>query len=176
MAWFVYWMVLGVSTGAALFALWKGDKPARYGALLRISITTLGIPIQYAIFKFTAYSMLGVGIYDLAATAVVSFGFLYLALRYASPWLAAAMVIQGFEFYTDRIFLDTRPHADSSYAIQENLIVTGVAVVLFLATLSALRLRAKSRAEAEERANKIEQRSARIEAMLSGRYSEAAQA
>jgi hypothetical protein len=174
MAWFVYWIVMGASTGAALFALWKGDKPARYGALLRISITTLGIPIQYALFKLTAYAMLGVAIYDLAATAIVSFGFLYLALRYASPWLAAAMVIQGFEFYTDRIFLDTSPHADKSYAIQENLIVTGVAVVLFLATLSAIRQRAKTRAEANERAKKIEQRNARIEAMLTGRYSEAA--
>jgi hypothetical protein len=174
MAWLVYWMVMGASTGAALFALWKGDKPSRYGALLRISITTLGIPIQHALFKWTAYSMLGVAIYDLAATAVVSFGFLYLALRYASPWLAAAMVIQGFEFYTDRIFLDNSPHADKSYAIQENLIVTGVAVVLFLATLSAIRQRRKAREAVAERAQKAEQRTARIEAMLAGRYGEAA--
>jgi len=174
MAWFFYWIVMGASTGAALFALWKGDRPARYGALLRISITTLGVPIQYAIFALTAHTMLDVAIYDLAATAFVSFGFLYIALRYASPWLAAAMVIQGFEFYTDRIFLDTRPHVDKSYVIQENLIVTGVALVLFLATLSAIRQRGKARAAAAERARKAEQRNARIEAMLSGRYSEAA--
>ena len=174
MTWFVYWMVMGVSTGAAVFAWWNGDKPARYGALLRISVTTLGIPIQYAIFLFTRHTMFDVGIYDLATTAIVSFGFLYLALRYASPWLAAAMTIQGFEFYTDRVFLDTNPYEKFSYAVQENLIVTGVAVVLFLATLSAIRQRAKARAQADERAKKIEQRNARIEAMLAGRYTEAA--
>ena len=174
MAWLVYFLVIGTSTGAAVFALWKGDKAARYGALLRISVTTLGIPIQYALFKLTDYAMLGVAIYDLAATAVVAFGFLYLTLRYASPWLAAAMVIQGFEFYTDRIFLDATPHADKSYAIQENLIVTGVAVVLFMSTLSAIRQRRKAREATAERAQKAEQRNARIEAMLAGRYSQAA--
>jgi len=165
MAWLIYWMVLGASTGAAVFALWKGDKPARYGALLRISITTLGIPIQYALILVHLHTIVGVAVYDLATTAIVSFGFLYLALRYASPWLAAAMVIQGFEFYTDRIFLDTSPGQNSAfnalrdpgYAMQENLIVTGVALVLFLATLSAIRQRAKARAEAAERAKKIEQ-------------------
>jgi hypothetical protein len=174
MTWLVYWMVIGVSTGAALFALWKGDKPARYGALLRISVTTLGIPIQYGIFLFTHHTMFDVAIYDLTTTAIVSFGFLYLALRYASPWLAAAMTIQGFEFYTDRVFLDTNPYEKFSYAVQENLIVTGVAIVLVLATLSAIRQRAKVRAEAAERARKIEQRNARIEAMLAGPYAEAA--
>jgi hypothetical protein len=47
-------------------------------------------------------------------------------------------------------------------------------VVLFLATLSAIRQRAKARAEANERAKKIEQRNARIEAMLTGQHSQAA--
>jgi hypothetical protein len=176
-------MVIGASTGAAVFALWKGDKPARYGALLRISITTLGIPIQYALILFHLHTIVGVAVYDLTTTAIVSFGFLYLALRYASPWLAAAMTIQGFEFYTDRIFLDASPRQDFAfnalrdhpeYAMQENLIVTGVALVLILATLSAIRQRGKARLAAAERAKKAEQRNARIEAMLAGRYAEAA--
>ncbi len=170
MAWLVYFIVLGASTGASLFALWKGDKPARYGGLLRISVTTLGVPIQYALVVLKLHTVVGVAIYDLTTTAIVSFGFLYLALRYGSPWLAAAMVIQGFEFYTDRIFLDVNPHQDFGYAVQENLIVTGVAVVLFLATLSAIRQRAAARNAAGERAKKTEQRTARIEAMLAGRY------
>ena len=174
MAWIVYWIVLGASTASSLFALWKGDKPSRYGALLRLSVTTLGIPTQYVIFLFTRHNMFDVAVYDLTTTAIVSFGFLYLALRYASPWLAAAMMIQGSEFYTDRVFLDTNPYEKFSYAVQENLIVTGVALVLFLATLSAIRQRAKARAETAERAKKIEQRDARIEAMLTGRYTAAA--
>jgi len=181
MAWLVYILVIGSSTGAAVFALWKGDKGARYGALLRISVTALGIPIQYALILVHLHTIVGVAVYDLATTAIVSFGFLYLALRYASPWLAAAMVIQGCEFYTDRIFLDASGqqnfafHAgrEPAYAMQQNLIVTGVAIVLFLATLSAIRQRAKARGEAAERAKKIEERSARIEAMLAGRYAEA---
>ena len=174
MAWIVYWFVIGVSTCAALFALWKGDKPARYGALLRMLVTTLGAPVQFALHASKLDSVFVVAVYDLTVTGVVSFGFLYLALRYASPWLAAAMMIQGFEFYTDRVFLDTNPYEKVSYAMQENLIVVGVAAVLFLATLSAIRQRAKVRAEAAERAKKVEQRDARIEAMLSGRYTAAA--
>jgi hypothetical protein len=174
MAWIVYWIVLGASTASYLFALWKGDKSARYGALLRLSVTTLGIPIQYAVFLFTHHTMFDVAIYDLTTTAIVSFGFLYLALRYASPWLAAAMVIQGFGFYTDRVFLDINPYEKFSYAVQENLILAGVAIVLFMATLSAIRQRRKLREVAAERAKKIEQRNARIEAMLAGAYTEAA--
>jgi len=60
------------------------------------------------------------------------------------------------------------------YALQENLIAIGVAVCLFTATLSAIRNRQKRRLADAERQRKDEARTARIEAMLSNRYSVAA--
>ena len=43
---------------------------------------------------------------ELVSTFAVSCGFLYLAVRYASLWLAAAMVVQGTELYFARAFIN----------------------------------------------------------------------
>jgi hypothetical protein len=125
---------------------------------------------QWALQTFLPHQNMFVAIDDLANTAIVSLGFLYLALRYASPWLAGAMVIQGTAFYTARMFLDVNPGDHMMYALQENLIAIGVASCLFIATISAIQRRQKLRLVRAERLLKEQEQAARIEAMLAGRY------
>jgi hypothetical protein len=174
MAWAIYWANLAVTVGVCLFAVIKGDAPARFGGQLRLFVQILEFCAQWALHKYLRHSNVWWAVDDLVNTAIVSFGFLYIALRYASPWLATAMVIQGMAFYTDRVFLDVNPDSHHSYALQENMIAIGVAVCLFVATVSAIRQRQKKRLADAERRQKDEARAARIEALLSNRYSAAA--
>jgi len=161
----VYWICLTICLGASVFALVKGGSPERYGALLRVAVAIGGIPLIDLLQAFHLSHNTASGLTDLITTAIMSFGFLYIALRYASNWLALAMVVQGLEFYIDRIFLDSDVKL-SSYALQENLITAGVSLVLFFATISSIRGRQKKRRESQVRAEKEAARRARIEALL----------
>ncbi len=174
MAWAIYWAMFLATVGASLFAIIKGDAPARLGGTLRLSMLLFEFCVQSALANFLPHNNVWMAVDDLADTAIVSFGFLYIALRYASPWLAAAMVIQGTAFYVDRLFLDVNPGDHQIFVLEENLITLGVAVCIFVATLSAIRQRQKRRLADQERRLKEEARVARIEALLSGRYSAAA--
>jgi len=171
MAWAIYWANLAATGGVCVFAILKGDAAARWGGWLRLFAQILEICAQWALHKYLRHSNVWLAVDDLVNTAIVSFGFLYIALRYASPWLAAAMVIQGMAFYTDRVFLDVNPGSHHFYALGENMIAIGVASCLFVATLSAIQHRRHRRLAAVERRRKDEARAARIEALLSNRYS-----
>ena len=167
MVWLAYWVVLGASYGASIFALVKGDRAVRYGALLRVGVLSSGLGIQFILGKLPIPMSVWLPIYELCATTIMASGFLFLAIRYGSPWLAAAMVIQGFDFYADRVFLDSDVQDRLAYGIQENLITTGVALALFLGSLSAIRLRKRRRDEEALRQQKAEARQARIASLLS---------
>ena len=78
-------------------ALFIGDTAERYGAVIFFvpcALETFLLPVArkhgYAVEQITPYV-------DLVSTFIISAGFLYLAVRYASLWLAAAMVVQGTE-------------------------------------------------------------------------------
>lgn len=167
MAWVIYWVGISVTAGACVFALVKGNKPERYGAILRLLVGFIGAGLAWALALLGVPAAERVPITDLAATGIASFGFLFIALRYGSSWLALAMVIQGLQFYVDRVFLDNDAHGRASFSIQENLITTGVGVALVFATIASIRKRMRERQAAELRRQKDEARLARIEAMLS---------
>ena len=104
MVWLAYFVVMGSILGSGLFALWKGDKPLRYGAILRFAVLIPGLVIQQVLSKTSIPH--AVWLPDLRTHRHRHHGrrlSLWLALRYGSHWLAAAMVIQGFDFYADRI-------------------------------------------------------------------------
>jgi len=169
----VYWICLTICLGSSVFALVKGDTPVRYGALLRVVVAIVGIPLIDVLRVFHLSHNTASGLTDLITTAIMSFGFLYIALRYASNWLALAMVVQGLEFYIDRIFLDSDVKL-SAYALQENLITAGVSLVLFFAALSSIADRQKKRRDDLARAEKHAARQARIEALMADRLGMAA--
>ena len=174
MAWAIYWTMFITAVGSGVFAILKGDSSARWGGALRLCTMLLEFTVQSALAKSLPHSNVWMAVDDLADTAILSFGFLYIALRYASPWLAMAMVIQGSEFYLDRVFLDMNPGNHQAFVLEENLITLSVSACLFVATLSAIYKRRKSRLAEVERASKDQARAARIEALLSERFSAAA--
>ena len=166
MVWVAFLTFMIASVGSSVFALWKGDAPERYGGCLRLGVIVFAALSQFALVK----SKLSIGqwlpVFDLTSTAILAFGFLYLALKFGSNWLAAAMIIQGCEFYTDRVFLDSGFQRSTSYQIQENLIATGVALCLLLATISSIRRRLRLKLAEALRTQKEADRMARIEALM----------
>jgi hypothetical protein len=174
MVWLAYWVVMGTIFGSSLFALWKGDQPLRYAAILRFTVLLPGLGVQYALGKSHIPMSVWLPIFELSATAILASGFLFLAVRYGSPWLAGAMMIQGCDFYYDRVFLDADIQNRASYGILENLITTGVALTLALGTIAAIHQRQRLRKDQAARAQKAAERQARIDALLAGRLGELA--
>ena len=163
----IYWISLSICLGASLFALLKGDTPERMGALLRIGVAFLGVPLVAALRAAHLPHNQVSALADLTETAAMSFGLLFIAIRYASNWLALAMVIQGLEFYIDRVLMDADVNV-SSFAFQEDVITAGVSLVLAFATLASMRRRHHQRLADAARRQKDEARMARIEALISG--------
>ncbi len=143
-------------------ALFKGDKPERYGATILLIPTLLEdvvLPVSRHLGYPLAHSMPYV---ELVSTFAVSCGFLYLAVRYASLWLAAAMVVQGTELYFARAFIDSSPRNFNLYATEVNIITASVLGILGGAAIASWRARVqKHRSEATRAKLMIERDQAR---------------
>jgi hypothetical protein len=149
---------------AGVLAVLKGDKPERFGALLFICPTLIGDALQF-ISGQLGYSLAGALPYiDLATTFATCVGFLYLAVRYASQWLAAAMVVQGAELYFARSYIDSDPPNLHVYALEVNLITATVGMILISATITSWLGRIRKRREEEERQQRITRREQELQA------------
>jgi hypothetical protein len=95
---------------------------------------------------------------ELLSTFAVSSGFLYLAVRYASLWLAAAMVVQGTELYFARAFIDSSPRNFNLYATEVNIITASVLGILGGAAIVSWRARMKKLHTEAKRAELVTER------------------
>jgi hypothetical protein len=131
-------------------AIFKGDKPERYGAIILL-IPTLTEELVLPLAQHLGYSMpANLPYIELMSTFVVSCGFLYLAVRYGSLWLAAAMVVEGTELYFARTFIDSSPQNYNLYGTEVNTVSATVLGILGSAAIVSWRSRIrKSRAEAK---------------------------
>jgi hypothetical protein len=75
--------------GTAALALWKGGAAERLGVIVYFSVSLFHMLIR------TDPASLMYSYETLLADLVIAAGFLVLALRYSSLWLAGAMVAQG---------------------------------------------------------------------------------
>jgi hypothetical protein len=131
-------------------AIFKGDKPERYGAIILL-IPTLTEELVLPLAQHLGYSMpANLPYIELMSTFVVSCGFLYLAVRYGSLWLAAAMVVEGTELNFARTFIDSSPQNYNLYGTEVNTVSATVLGILGSAAIVSWRSRIrKSRAEAK---------------------------
>jgi hypothetical protein len=131
-------------------ALFKGDKPERYGATI-VLIPTLLEDVILPVSKHLGYALSDSMPYvEMLSTFAVSCGLLYLAVRYASLWLAAAMVVEGTELYFVRAFIDSSPRNFNLYATEVNVISAGVLGILGGAAIASWRARVqRSRSDAK---------------------------
>lgn len=159
-------------------ALIKGDTPERLGAAAYVAVVLL-TDLVFATAPSLGYAKAGsINYIDLVSTLVVSSFFLYLAVRYGSLWLAAAMVVDASELYFARTYIDAEQPSYALYALEINLICLIVFSLLGGAALWSWRARIRGRsaeAKREEAAQRRQDAWARqYETLLAGRLAEAA--
>lgn len=139
--------VLGVIILSAAFAWWKGDRPERLGALFN-GVVAIGVTILQA-FTGDALGTLPI----LIADGVLAMGFLLLALRYATLWLGAAMLLQGLAFSMHSALILEVVAPTYGYYAAMNAMSMGVIFSIIVGTAQAWVRRVQARkAEAAEAA------------------------
>jgi hypothetical protein len=116
----------------------RGGPAERWGAFIVLA----GIAV-YSLIVFLLppsvqplVSLLCDGLYGLA--------FLLLALRYASPWLGGAMLLQAIQFGLHAYYIiGERPH-DRTYGLVNNLNSVGVLICILLGIVMTWRKRARA--------------------------------
>jgi hypothetical protein len=128
-------IVLIVTFATVAFAWWKGGRPERIGSLFN-AICSLGA----VVFQAVTHEALGT-IPILVADGLLATGFLILAFRYASLWLAAAMVLQAASFLIHAsLLMGLLPPANPPhyyYYAAMNILGGLVMIVILLGTAGA---------------------------------------
>jgi hypothetical protein len=123
------------------YAWIKGDTPARISGGMLMIVAVLAWLIAHSLpFEARAVPML-------VTDGLLAFGFLLLALRYASLWLAATMVLQGMQFSLHAYYLVMTPSGHGAYGLVNNLITYAVMACILGGTVIAQRRRQRARAE-----------------------------
>jgi hypothetical protein len=138
-------VLMGVLVGVFLFAMWKGDLPERIGATANlgaglVATAFVATSLQHILSPDTQSILL------LAVDAALAACFLYLALRYASLWVGAALLFQSVQFSLHAYYLVMGAHHDFNYKIINNLDTSGINLALLLGTALAWRRRSKEAA------------------------------
>lgn len=113
------------------FAWWKGGRPERIGSLFN-AILAIGV-VLFQTLTDRAFGTVPI----LIADGLLATGFLILALRYASLWLAAAMVLQAAAFLIHAALLMTLLPEGNNYYLIMNLLGVAVMVTILLGTVGA---------------------------------------
>lgn len=125
-------ILLGLVIVSVAFAWWKGGAPERIGALFN-GVICLAVPmVQLAMHE----SMHTLPI--LVADGVLAMGFLILAIRYATLWLGAAMILQaiGFTMHS-ALMLGVIQHPEYFYYAAMNAMSAGVLLSIIVGTAYA---------------------------------------
>ena len=86
----LFYLAIATALVTVVLALWKGGPAERFGVLTYLCITV----VHYTVKPQDEFS-LSYSYGFLAADMFIAAGFLILALRYSSLWLAGAMIAQG---------------------------------------------------------------------------------
>lgn len=134
--------LIGWGATLAVFALawWKGGPPERYGASLKMATSLIALVIHIVLKQESISGAL------LVADGVLAVGFLLLAIRYASLWTGACMILQAGQFSLHAWYLVAELERDRFYAVANNLVTLGILVCILLGTIVAWRRKATVRA------------------------------
>lgn len=130
--------------GVAIFAWWKGDWPERWGGLINLAAAGGAFAIRLTL-KDTPQDVA-----LLVVDAVLAFGFLALALVFASWWLGGAMLFQAAQFALHAYYLVQERHPDMLNYVFNNINTTGVEVCIVVGVIGSWvhRVRERKREEA----------------------------
>jgi hypothetical protein len=124
-------IVLAVTFITVAFAWWKGGRPERIGSLFN-AIFSIGA----VVFQALSHKAFGT-IPILIADGLLATGFLILAFRYASLWLAAAMVLQAASFLIHASLLMNLLPTHRLYYAAMNVLGGLVMIVILVGTAGA---------------------------------------
>ncbi|MDO8798949.1 hypothetical protein [Phenylobacterium sp.] len=118
---------------ACVFALVKGGPAERFGGALTLAISLSFLTVN-ALLPEQARP-----IPHLVLDGVLAVGFLFLAVRYASLWIGAVMLLQGIQFSLHAYFFVTKLTPGVTYAVVNNAVTIGTIVGLLCGTVVASR-------------------------------------
>jgi hypothetical protein len=121
------------------FALWKGGPAERIGASLNL-LCAIATELAHMIWV-PEDAVLPLLMIDFA----LAFGFLMLAVRFASIWLGAAMILQAVQFSLHAWYMITERAHDLFYFRVNNLDTVGITLMLVIGTVLSWRRRLRQR-------------------------------
>lgn len=120
------------------FAWAKGGRPERQGALA----VALGAVAVFVTHKFLPAPIQPFIL--LVVDAGLAAIFLLLAMRYVSPWLGVAMLLQAVQFSLHAYYLVVEKPHDYLYKSVNNINTIGVLLCVLFGTIAAWRRSAKA--------------------------------
>ncbi|MBI1686562.1 hypothetical protein [Caulobacter hibisci] len=120
------------------FAWAKGGRAERFGALA-ILLGALGVSATHVLLPRSAQPI--ILLIDDAALAVA---FLMLAMRFVSPWLGVAMLLQAVQFSLHAYYLVVEKPHDYLYKSVNNINTVGVLLCVLFGTILAWRRSARA--------------------------------
>lgn len=124
--------------GVLALAWLKGGPPERYGATLKVATSLIALGVHHLLNQDSISGAL------LTADGLLAVGFLALAIRYASLWLGAAMLLQAGQFSLHAWYLVNGLERNYVYAVTNNLVTVGILVCILVGTLISWWRRAKA--------------------------------
>jgi hypothetical protein len=120
-------------------AWWKGDRPSRLSG----GILMIGALIAWLInFQF---GRVAGAVPMLLSEGLMAMGFLFVAVRYASLWLGAVMVLQGIQFSLHAYYFVIERSHDYLYGLINNLDTYAIMACILGGTITAWRRRVQAR-------------------------------
>ncbi|MBO9708183.1 MAG: hypothetical protein J7521_08225 [Caulobacter sp.] len=116
----------------------RGSAAERWGAVIVIGGSIVSLLIQLLLPKSVQ------GVVSLLCEGVYGFCFLMLALRYASPWLGGAMLLQAIQFSLHAYYIVGEKAHDQTYRIVNNLNSVGVLICILFGIVATWRKRAQA--------------------------------
>jgi len=123
-SWYFHHFLLLCIAGVALFALWKGGWPERFGAGSNLLVALLVFILQ----RWVPAGDLGLGM--LVLDGFLGLIFLGLAIRFTSLWLGGAMLLQAVQFSLHAFYYVTGREFDLLFKVVNNLVSWGVLAVI----------------------------------------------
>ncbi len=125
-------VLLGLILFSVAFAWWKGGRPERVGSMFN-GVIAIGVTVLQASLHESLHTLP-----ILIADGLLAMGFLVLAIRYASLWLGAAMILQAIGFMMhSALMLGVIADPEYAYYAAMNAMSGGVILSIILGTAYA---------------------------------------
>lgn len=121
----------GATLLVCALAWWRGGRAEQLGAALKLATSLIALAVHHILKQDAISGAL------LTADGVLAIGFLALAIRYASLWIGAAMLLQAGQFSLHAWYLVSGLDRDRFYAVANNLVTVGILLCILVGTVMA---------------------------------------